>query len=165
MRRLLFMLLLVLCSAAHATDWPSGWREPSVHELNDSNDDWRKDSKTKYSFADGEFFGSGARGHARLLVREDGQTFGLLIQQQSGGKWIVLIQMPIVHLQNMGVDRIVPGNYPTACGKGYWECKAGEPAELKLKNDAILFFADGSAASAFVWRPRTKTFTRIWLSD
>jgi hypothetical protein len=165
LRLLLSTLLLVLCSAAHSTEWPPGWREPSAHELNDSNDDWRKDSKTKYSFADGEFFGPGASGHARLLVRKDGKTFGLLVKQQPGSKWRVLIQMPLVHLQSMGVDRVDPGNYPTACGKGYWECKPGEPAELKLKNDAVLFFADGSAASAFVWSPRTKTFDRIWLSD
>jgi len=65
----------------------------------------------------------------------------------------------------MGVTIAKPGKYKTACGKGYFECEKGEPAELNLKLPAIDYFKEGSANSFFIWDKKAKQFKRIWMSD
>jgi len=65
----------------------------------------------------------------------------------------------------MGISLWEPGQYKTACGKGYWECKDDETQILKLKTPGINFFAFESANSIFYWNSRKNEFKRIWMSD
>jgi hypothetical protein len=65
----------------------------------------------------------------------------------------------------MGIDTVTTGDYKTACGKGYWECKKSEPEILNLKHVAINYFKFESANSFFYWDDKTGSFKRIWISD
>jgi hypothetical protein len=68
-------------------------------------------------------------------------------------------------MKAMSVEPPAPGRYETACSKGYWDCQSSEPEVLELRNPAVFFFKEESAASVYVWVPSTKQFRRIWLSD
>jgi hypothetical protein len=65
----------------------------------------------------------------------------------------------------MGVRIAKLGKYKTAFGKGYWDCKEGEPEALNVKLPAIDYFKEGSANSFFIWDNKTRQFKRIWMSD
>ena len=68
-------------------------------------------------------------------------------------------------IEIMGIEVAKTGTYKTACGKGYWACEKGEPAQLRLHRPAIDFFRFESANSYFIWRASKKKFERIWMSD
>jgi hypothetical protein len=63
------------------------------------------------------------------------------------------------------IGLVPPGQYKTACGKGYWECESGEPEILDLKLPAIEFAKYESASSVFWWNRRAGAFRRTWISD
>jgi len=65
----------------------------------------------------------------------------------------------------MGIDLAEPGEQKTACAKGYWKCKPGEPEILKLKNPGIWYFSFGSAASIWYWEQKRGQFEKVWISD
>jgi hypothetical protein len=65
----------------------------------------------------------------------------------------------------MGIAKVSPGKYKTACGKGYWECKTGELPEIAIRHDSINYFKTESASSYIYWSERTKTFKRAWITD
>ena len=64
-----------------------------------------------------------------------------------------------------GVGLVKPGTYPTACGKGYWECKRGEPETLSLKIDSIEYYHFESSSSIFWWDAKAHKFQQTWISD
>ncbi len=63
--------------------------------------------------------------------------------------------------QNHGISLVRPGQYETACGKGYWECGPGEPEVLKLRRPAVEFFKFESASSIFFWDVKTNGFHQV----
>jgi len=65
----------------------------------------------------------------------------------------------------MGIGTVDPGEYETACSKGYWECGKGEPKNLVTKRAAIEFFKDESASSVYVYDSKKRTFTSTAISD
>jgi hypothetical protein len=65
----------------------------------------------------------------------------------------------------MGVAVAPPGDYVTACGKGHWECKPGEPEVLHLDLPGINYYQFESANSIFWWDAKSKLFNRTWISD
>jgi len=73
--------------------------------------------------------------------------------------------MDIAFLDVMGIAKVKPGEYETACGKGYWECGKDEPEKLKTKRDAVEFFKDESASSVYVYKPAKHKFISIATSD
>jgi hypothetical protein len=97
------------------------------------------------------------------------KAFGLFIflgQKNSSFKMVLLDE----HKREtdklfMGISLMEPGQYKTACGKGYWACKDKEPEVLKIKSSGINYFAFESANSVFFWDASKKEFTRIWMSD
>jgi len=70
-----------------------------------------------------------------------------------------------VPVHRHGISVVPPRRYETACGKGYWDCKADEPEWLTLKLPAIDFFVYESANSYFGWDVSTNAFKRTWISD
>jgi hypothetical protein len=104
---------------------------------------------------------------AQLAVDEAHDSFALFVRVSSGGspKQLFLDKAPKRMLAVFGIKRVTPGKYATACGKGYFECKPGEPAEVQLKTAGIGYLKFESAESVFVWDPATAEFKRIWLSD
>lgn len=174
MRRLaLTLIFLFLFTASHAKEnivLPEGWRFPTEAELTYVS---RKESPTKYSKAIADFNGDGINDEAFLLKSTKFSGEGLFVRlsdKQKGFHWVKLDviewgkEYPKVDL-SMGVEIAKPGEYKTACGKGYFECKEGEPEVLKLRLPAIDYFRFESANSFFVWNAKTASFKRVWMSD
>ena len=67
--------------------------------------------------------------------------------------------------QYHGIALVKPGRYEAACGKGYFDCKPGEPEILRLKRPAIEFFKYESASSIFFWDSKSQKFRQVWTSD
>lgn len=163
-------LLTSVSSASDKISLPEGWRFPTADELTYVS---RKDSPTKYSKAVADFNGDGINDEAFLLKSTEFSGEGLFVRlsdKQKGFRWVELDvinwgrEYPKVDL-SMGVDVAKPGNYKTACGKGYFECKKGEPQVLKLRRPAIDYFRFESDNSFFVWDEKKAKFKRIWMSD
>jgi hypothetical protein len=143
---------------------PAGWRQPLPAEISTPADPWRDRDSEAFLRAEGDFDGDGRSDRAELLVSSDGRHFALFVLLGTG-RQLRLLREKISVLPAFGVAKVVPSTFPTACGKGYWECKKGEPSHLSLSRDAIMFFKRESAASVFVWSASRKAFRRIWVSD
>jgi len=145
----------------------SGWSAPTESELTD-NLGWRKENPNLYISAKADFDGDGREDEARLLISDKENKMGLFVtlSSQKGANPLLLEVIADKRMvEVMGIEVAKPGKYKTACGKGYWACKKGEPSELKLTIPAIDFFTFESANSFFVWDTKTRKFKRIWMSD
>jgi len=145
---------------------PDGWRTPIEGELNAG---WRKKDANQFATVSGDFNGDGIPDEARLLISLDLQRFGLFVfLSNNSGRFRTYrldIKAGITQLDAMGISKILPGNYKTACGKGYWECGKEEVPTISVKHDCIEYFKTESASSYFCWNNQNKSFKRIWISD
>lgn len=144
---------------------PNGWRMPSKLEL---GADWRQRDTEKFSVATGDFNGDGVSDRAVLLVSQSGKRAGLYVflSESAGFKVYALdVRNSTKILPAMGIAKVIPGRYKTACGKGYWICKKNEPSELLIQHDAVEYFKTESASSYFYWDGQAKSFKRVWISD
>ncbi len=144
----------------------SGWRSPTKADLGDEIG-WRKEDPALYLAGSADFDGDGKQDSVCLLVNDKENRMGLFVQlSKQPRKKIQLTEFEDKSwLKVMGVRIALPGKYKTACGKGYWACKKGEPESLNLKLPAIDYFQEGSANSFFIWDKKTRQFRRIWMSD
>lgn len=144
---------------------PNGWRMPTKLEL---GDDWRQRDAEKFSVATGDFNGDGILDRALLLVSRSGKRAGLYVflSERAGFKVYALdVRNSTEILPAMGIAKVIPGRYKTACGKGYWACKKNEPSEMLVQHDALEYFKTESASSYFYWNGQVKSFERVWISD
>jgi hypothetical protein len=159
-------LLITLPASAENMQLPSGWRTPTSAELNDN---WRNKGADKYVIARGDFNGDGVIDQAMLLVSRRGQGLGLFVflsQKDNTFKpYSIDVIKDVSFVRAMGIARILPGRYKTACGKGYWDCKKGEAPEISIEHDAIDYFKTESANSYFYWNKQAQAFKRVWISD
>jgi hypothetical protein len=144
----------------------SGWRAPTTSELSDDFA-WRKENANLYLKAKADFDGDGKEDEASLLINDKENKMGLFVTLFSQGKKSILLETikDKKNIIGMGIKSAKSGKYKTACGKGYWDCKKGEPAELNLRMPAMDLFQYESANSFFVWDSKIKKFKRIWMSD
>src|SRR2546428_2515981 len=130
---LLLMFLTVVAGTSNAQlNLPEGWRAPKAQELALTDNTWRNSSREKYLVVRADFDGDGKEDQAQLLVNADGTTYGLFILLGSGSA-VVLDYRDVSSLTTMGIDKLSPGTHKTACGKGYGDCKAGEPESVRLR--------------------------------
>lgn len=167
----MFLLMSILLFAsmpvfADNLQLPQGWRYPSDSEIADK---WREQDNDKYILVNGDFNGDGNPDEARILARKDGRGIGLFVfLGQKGQKYksYLLNEMEDKDsIHAMGVRKVLPGRYRTACGKGYWACEKDEPSEISTRYDAIDYFKVESASSYFYWDSKAKAFKRVWISD
>ena len=173
--KIIILLLAIGCplnsfGESSESELPSGWRFPTPEDL--SGNFIRKVSKKDYIVANEDFNGDGLEDHAYIVKSTNFSGEALILNHSQNGdyKWEVLDiiswggKYPDVGL-SMGVDSVPPGEYKTACGKGYWECESDEVPLLKLGFPAISYFRFESAASFFYWDENSATFKRIWIND
>jgi hypothetical protein len=164
------LLALGFSSYSAGSELPSGWRFPTTEDL--SGNFIRKVSEKDYIVAQEDFNDDGLEDYAYIVksTKFSGEALLLKYSKKGDYKWKVLDtiewgkEYPNVSV-SMGVDVVPPGEYKTACGKGYWNCKSDEVPVLKLNIPAISYFRFESAASFFYWDRNSKTFKRIWVSD
>lgn len=153
-----------------AIEYPMGWRAATESEL--AAEPLRKASATRNAKATADFNGDGKPDSAYLLKSTtfSGEGLWVWLSSPGGYMWKNLDktewgkEYPSVDLA-MGIEIMAPGEYKTACGKGYWECESGEPEVLRLKLPGLMYFKFESAASVWHWSPKRHEFERVWLTD
>jgi hypothetical protein len=149
-------------------DPPHGWHRPTPDEL--SGEPLRKNHPTQYIEAEADFDGDGKEDHAALFTADDGKSEAVFVKLSSHKPQEWMIAASMVHSRpsmnvGMGISVEAPGVKKTACGKGYWNCKTGEPSELNLKQPAISFFRFESSGSIVYWDKTKRQFLQVWTSD
>lgn len=160
-----FLLTMTSAFASKTNVLPSGWRLPTKLEL---SDDWRKKDQNKFASIIGDFDGDKILDEAKILVTNDSKKMGVFIwwgKDKSGKPTALFDESEISQIHGMGIEIFSPGNYQTACGKGYFDCKAGENKNIKIDHDSINYFKTESANSVFSFDKSKKIFKRTWLSD
>lgn len=122
----------------HAFTVPEGWRVPSKDEyMNEVGKSEEKD----YLSVQGDFNGDGVEDEARLLVTTDGKKMGVVVWLSDRDQQkLYILGEEDAWLRGMGIDLALPGQYETACGKGYFDCGPGESKLLDLRYHAINYF-------------------------
>jgi hypothetical protein len=164
---LLLLFLLLSSSMVNGQTPPEGWRFP---KKSDNRGDWRRfrrDVPMPYHVR-ADLNGDQIVDDAWILVPTSGGGQGLFVflGQRSGKPKVVRLDYSKDSApQSMYLSEAKPERYDTACGKGYWNCAAGEPASLRLERAGIIYAAYESASSVFYWDAQRKHFKRVWLSD
>jgi GH18 family chitinase len=158
------LLLIALAGVCSAQVMPTGWTKPASKL---TRQDFRQKDPNHFLVVTGDFNGDGVQDKAMLLVNQRTQKLGFFVclTTETGCDWHRLEVMDIAFLDVMGIAKVKPGQYDTACGKGYWECGKDEPEKLSTKRDAVEFFKDESASSVYVYNPKTRKFISIATSD
>jgi hypothetical protein len=168
MRFVLMLLLLVLpTSVVIGQTAPEGWRFPNKSDYRGDWKKFRRDVPMPYHVR-ADLNGDQIVDDAWILISTKGEGQGLFVflGQRSGKPRVVQLDYSEDDApQSMYVSLAKPGRYDTACGKGYRNCAADEPAVLHLARPGIVYAMYESASSVFYWDVRKKEFTRVWLTD
>ena len=145
---------------------PKGYRVPIESDYIDDWKAFRKELPEPF-VAGGDFNNDGATDEAWLLPGTFGGfgLFAFMGSADGAGSVVRLAGAKELKAQWYGIETVLPGQYKTACGKGYWACEPGEPAILTLTAPAILFQRFESSSSIFWWNAGSGRFTRTWISD
>jgi hypothetical protein len=157
-------LFLISITASAAQKIPEGWRIPLEDEFPDNQYMYRLKDPDRYLAASADFNGDGIVDTARFVLNDSTKEMGLLvfISKENTFETVFLDKRESI---GMGLSVVKPGKYKTACGKGYWKCKEGEPELVELKHPAINYFQFEGASSFFIWDESAKSFKRVWISD
>ena len=169
MRNLIIVCLLIpICplSAAGQLQPPSGYRFPTDADI---IDDW-KESNAPIQ-VDADFNGDGQEDHARILLRQYGPGWGIFVYLGRKDQPPRLLRLSLSKgealAQRHGIALAPPSStqWKTACGKGYFECKPGEPEQVRITLPSIEFCYIGSSCFLFMWNKKAGSFRKIQLSD
>lgn len=166
------MLIMFACESNKSSSGPNkvalpdGWTLPAKSL---TVDDWRNKDSNRYLEVTGDFNGDGISDTAKLLARADGSGIALCVFLSAKGaphKFIILSEKKdIQSLKSLGIERVAPGRYETACGKGFTECRKDEPKQLIVTHDAINYFKYDSANMFYYWDQSVNAFKGIGITD
>lgn len=145
-------------------EMPAGWTKPPAKLTGQG---FRRKDPNRFLVVTGDFNGDGVQDEAFLLVNQHTQKLALFVclTTATGCDWHRLEVMDVAFLDVKGIAKVVPGQYETACGKGYWEGGKDEPEKLSTNRDAVEFFKDESASWVYVYNPAKDKFTSVATSD
>lgn len=158
--------------AALKFEVPYGYRLPTKA---DNTGDWKRFDGPNHLTAD--FNGDGIEDEAYILPKEGSKLgYGVFVSItkenagiQSGRKFQMfkLTADEDMQPQSFAIELAEPSNkvWETACGKGYWDCEIGEPAEVKITKPSIMFCYIESACSLYLWDTNRLSFKKIQFSD
>jgi len=159
---------LVICTLIAAVTPPAGFRYPSEADRTHDWHTFKEQLPTPYR-AEADFNGDGVSDEAWILLGESDDSWGLFVFLGERGGLPEIIKLHESDgrsvAEGQGITVIEPGEYLTACGKGYWECEPDEPEKLMLSLPAINFFHFESANSFFWWDEDSGQFRETWMSD
>jgi hypothetical protein len=160
-----FCLIPVLVLAQDAP--PPGWRFPEEADYTGSWQAFRTVIPEPFH-VQADFNGDGLPDDAWILFSSLDKAWGLFVflaQQDGPPKVITLDKNPgKIRPQYTGIKIVQPGDYKTACGKGYFKCGPSQPDVLHLVLPAINYFVFEGANSFFLWDTPSASFKRTWMS-
>lgn len=163
-----FTLMSPAACSASEVSLPAGWRIPAQAETS-NNQEWRNREPNRFLTIVADFNGDGVPDRAMLLVRIKDSALGLFAFVSVEGKTLKSYLLDEAtdkdRLEVMGIAVAKPGKYATACGKGYFDCRAPEPDSITLEHPAVDYFKEEGANSFFYWDKASKGFKRAWMSD
>ena len=169
MKKLLPLFVLILAGFAfgQTPTAPSGWRFPTAKDVKGNWKLFKKEVPVPFKVK-GDFNGDKLIDEAWILIPTTGKglkLFAFLKQKNNSFRAVQLDYVESGKPQQMYVSVAKPKRYDTACGKGYWDCTAGEPAVLNLKTKAIAYGIYESALSFYYWDNQAKSFKNIAITD
>ncbi len=157
-----FLILPLFLSAQ--VQAPAGWRYPDDKDI---IGDW-KEYKSPFHFTS-DFNGDGVRDHAWILIRKNNSGWGLFVflGAKQGASSIIKLMEDVGPAQRYAISLTAPSKekWKTACGKGYFECKPGEPEEIQIKAPSIELCYIESSCSIYMWNRKTNKFSAYQMSD
>jgi hypothetical protein len=165
-----FFLFIILSfsKASPSIQVADGWRLPNPKDMTGAWSPFLGNKELPY-LACADFNGDGISDDAYIALAQKGSKWALFVNLNlnSGKPRIIKLEEDSSNTppQNMGVSLVSPGRYKTACGKGYWNCKKGEPSELNLNLHAINLYMSEGSNSFFWWEKNTGKFVQTWISD
>ena len=162
----IILVALPMPLALFAQDLPS-WRSPAESELGEHSA-WRKEDPDRYLLVRADFDGDGKEDTARLVINDKENKMGMMVKLSTLGKaepLLIETNSDKGAIKAIGIKIAKPGKYQTACGKGYYDCKNGEPEQIQLDRPGIDFFKYETANMFFLWNAAKKTFNEIYMSD
>jgi hypothetical protein len=162
-----FCLLPLLVPAQSAELMPPpGWRFPEETDYSGSWQAFRTLIPEPFH-VQADFNGDGLPDDAWIMLstlHKGPCLFVFLAQQEGDPKVIALDKNPVtIKPQQMGIKLVQPGDYKTACGKGYYKCGPNDPEVLHLALPAINYFVFEGASSFFWWDAQSQSFKRTWM--
>lgn len=168
--KILFGLLLVLflpvALMAKQPPAPQGYRYPRATDYSGNWQEFRKKIPVPFHVR-ADFNLDGIKDDAWLLIRNNGMGCGLFVflNHPNRSPQVIRLMEGATPAQHFGIILAQPGKYKTACAKGYFDCAPGEPKLLKVTKAALSFFAYESAESIYIWKPKTRSFQEVRISD
>jgi len=162
-----WLLIVIAISSLAAQNGGPSWRPPTAAELGSAEDQkWREeDDPARYLVVTGDFDGDGKPDQARLMVRGDGKAFALFVKLAAKSAAIKLDEFPDIRmLPAIGIKRVAPATYPTACARGI-DCAEDEPRYIRVKHDGIDFFKVESANTYYFWNDVRHAFSQVGIND
>ena len=158
------LILLVLATATSAKD--DSWRPPTNAELGSAADQkWREAEPDRFLIVRGDFDGDGKADEARLMVRGDGKAFALFVKLAARAEAEKLDEFPdLSRLPNLGIKRVAPDHYPTACARGL-DCAEDEPRYIDLRHDGIDYFRHDQFNRYYYWNDSRHEFAHVGIND
>jgi hypothetical protein len=166
-RKLLIILFALLIPLDLFAQDISPWHAPTEDELG-NHAEWRKDDPNHYLLIKADFDGDNEEDTARLVVHDKENKMGILVTLSSlakTGPLLIAANNDKRAIQTIGIKVAKPGEYKTACGKGYYDCKKDEPEQIRFDRPGIDFFKYESANMYFLWNGDSKSFYEIYISD
>ena len=160
--------LCAIFSASASAAIPDGWRVPTANETT-YDIPIREEDPNRYLLTEADFNGDGRVDVARILIndKKDKMALFVFLSGKATSTAILLTQMDDKSwVRRMGVEKLEPGKYQTACGRGYGTgCPEDSPATIVLERPAIKYFQLESASYIFVWDEVSKSFKKVWMTD
>ena len=145
---------------------PEGWKGLELSDLEGTYYyDLRATKETGYLYVNGDFDGNGLEDIARILSNHDDSEYSIVISLQNENSRVRHYHLRIGNREilGLGIVKVEPGTYKTACGKGYGRCPETAATEIEIQYDALDVFMFESAAAYYYWNGTE--FSREFISD
>lgn len=142
----------------------SNYRFPNTKDL--EKGDWKRFLETTPNpyYKQGYFDNNNLLDEAWILISKDNNTTGIAaIMNEKDTLLIEHMDFSPFYIQLYKLEK---GTYPTACGKGYWDCRAGEKPKINVKRNAFGYSPyESGGACAFLFNRKESKFKKYTMND
>jgi hypothetical protein len=114
-----------------------------------------------------DFNGDGVDDHIWLMIRRDSDEWAVFafLGRKRGDPTVIKLETASGRAQRHGLVVAKPGTFRTACGKGYFPCRPGEPQSVRLTRPGFELFIYESASVLYYWDEGRRSFRKVQITD